>query len=171
MVKDKSEKRLTKPKSIDGNELLNELLIKQIKGVPQDKKLQYTDLKRVCKYIYSSIFDENNCCLWTGYVTNANNTTKGTYINFYFRKKKAALHRLLYSNFVGELTDNEYLKFNCDNKGMCCTVKHLRKFKYQKKVENTLNESKPKQVKTRDRKIVKIISDSDNYDDLTLSFD
>lgn len=116
----------------DNNELLRELLLKQIKTVPQDKKLQYTDLKRICKYIGGSIFDEHKCCLWNGYITNVNNSNKGTYINFYFRNKKVALHRLLYINFVDELQDDEYLKFSCENKGRCCTVSHLKKFQYQK---------------------------------------
>ena len=54
----------------------------------------------------------------------------GTYVNFYFRKKKVALHRLLYINFIGHLDDDEYLKFNCENKGKCCNVHHMNKFKY-----------------------------------------
>lgn len=127
---------------IDRNELFKEFMIKQLKTIPPDKKLQYSDIKRICKYISSSIFDYSSCCLWNGYITNINNSNKGTYINFYFKKKKVALHRLLYSNFVGELTVNEYLKFNCENKGKCCNIHHLKKFKYQKKVkkqENKLN--------------------------------
>ena len=169
MVKHKHN---TKPKNVDGNELLKELIMKQLKNVSQYKKLQYTDLKRVCKYINTSIFDENNCCMWTGYVTNANNSNKGTYINFYFRKKKAALHRLLYSNFVGELTDNEYLKFSCENKGTCCNIRHLRKFKYQKKSECDNAKTVLKETKTKNHKIVQIMDISSGLtDQLTLSFD
>src|SRR5438552_8441922 len=115
------------------SEFLSELLIKQLKSVPNDKKLKYNDLKRLCKYLDSNIFDENKCCLWTGYITNINNISKGIYINFYFRGAKYALHRLLYINFVGELLDDEYLKFSCENKGKCCNISHLRKFKYSKK--------------------------------------
>jgi hypothetical protein len=114
-------------------EFLKELLNKQLKNISSDKKLKYNDLKRLCKYIDSNIFDENKCCLWTGYITNINNVSKGIYINFYFNGKKAALHRLLYINFVGELMDDEYLKFNCINKGKCCNIFHLKKFKYIKK--------------------------------------
>ena len=89
------------------------------------------DQKRICKYICSSIFDENVCCIWDGYVTNINNKSKGTYVNFFFGGRKVALHRLLYTNFVEELHDNEYLKFSCENKGRCCNIHHLKKFKYQ----------------------------------------
>ena len=44
------------------SEFLSELLIKQLKSVPNDKKLKYNDLKRLCKYLDSNIFDENKCC-------------------------------------------------------------------------------------------------------------
>ena len=122
--------------------ILNELMTKQLKNIPNDKKMCFNDLKRLSKYIGSSIFDENKCSLWNGYVTNANNASKGVYINFYFRGKKAALHRLIYINFVGPLTDNEYLKFSCENKGKCCNVAHLARFEYLKPnpepVQNTV---------------------------------
>lgn len=131
---------------MDKNEILNELITKQLKNVSQSKKLQYTDFKRICKYIDRSIFDNNKCCLWTGYVTNINNLHKGTYINFFFQKKKIALHRLLYINFVDNLSTDEYLKFTCDNKGKCCNVNHLKKYKYNKKQEDddTINTSEKK---------------------------
>lgn len=147
-------------RNVDGNEMLKELIQNQLKGIEHDKKLQYTDLKRICKYINSSMFNDK-CCVWTGYVTNVNNLMKGTYINFYFRKKKAALHRLLYINFIGELDDSEYLKFSCDNKGMCCNINHLRKFRYQNKTSQQLAKQKIiKEKKQNDKKVVKIINDS-----------
>jgi len=121
------------------NDLLNELLKKQIKTVPTDKKFRYNDLKRLCKYIKTSIFDENICTLWDGYITNVNNASKGVYINFYFKGKKNALHRLLYINFVGNLLNNEYLKFSCQNKGKCCNIKHLKKFTYVKNKSQSKN--------------------------------
>ena len=113
-------------------ELLVTLLEKQRKDVPITKKLRYNDMKRLCKYIDSNIFDENVCTLWNGYITNVENVNKGVYINFYFKGKKIALHRLLYINFVSDLADDEYLKYSCENKGKCCNVTHLQKFKYTK---------------------------------------
>jgi hypothetical protein len=117
---------------IEKDDILNELVYKQLKSIPNKHKLQFSDIKRMCKYINNSIFDENECTLWNGYVTNNNNNTKGKYINFYFRKKKVALHRLLYNNYVQPLGDNEYLKFSCENKGKCCNIHHLNKFEYNK---------------------------------------
>ena len=50
------------------------------------------------------------------------------YINFYFNKKKIALHRLLYINYVEDVSPNEYIKFLCDNKGKCCNINHMKKY-------------------------------------------
>lgn len=155
--------------TMDQNDLLVELLSKQLPNVPKDRKLSYIDLRRVCKFIAASVFDDNKCCIWNSYITNENNTTKGSYINFYFRKRKAALHRLLYINFIGELNKNEYLKFNCDNKGKCCTVSHLKKFKYNK--SETSNTKDNKQNKNKKSKSLKIKSAEVSKDKLNISFD
>jgi hypothetical protein len=115
------------------NNIFKNMLKKQRTSIPYDKKLQLNDIKRICKYINLDIFDSTECCIWTGYITNQNNSLKGTYINFYFNKKKVALHRLLYHNFMDDITDEEYLKFSCKNKGVCCNINHFSKFKYNKK--------------------------------------
>ncbi len=129
-------------------DILNELIRKQLKNVEHDKKLNYNELKRLSKYISTTIFDETRCCMWNGYITNLNNPSKGVYINFYFRGKKPVLHRLLYTNFVGPLNDDEYLKFVCPNKGKCCNVKHLQKFNYtiDTQQKNTTNNNLPYKV-------------------------
>lgn len=114
---------------VESRKILKELVSMQLKNIPIDKKLRYKDLHRITKYIDSSIFSDE-CCCWNGYVTNLKNVSKGTYINFYFRNKKVALHRLLYNNFVGVMDDDEYLKFSCDNRGKCCNVNHMIKYKY-----------------------------------------
>jgi hypothetical protein len=114
------------------DELARKIIDKQLGDVPTNKRLLYKDIQRICKNIKTSIFDKEICCKWQGHVTNMNNLNKGRYVNFYFRKKKVALHRLLYINFVGPLSDEEYLKYKCENKGICCNILHLKKFKYQK---------------------------------------
>lgn len=146
------------------NELIfNELVDSQLHNVPEEWKLSVNDIKRICKYINSSIFDETKCCKWNGYITNINNSHKGTYVNFYFRNKKVALHRLLYSNFVEPLDSSEYLKFNCDNKGICCNVNHYEKYKYSKR--STTKKSKKKHKSNT----AKCIVHADN--DLVVEFD
>jgi hypothetical protein len=124
--------------NLEKKKYLRELISNQLKNIQPTRRLLYKDLCRISKYIDSSIFDENECCLWNGYITNSQNMRKGTYINFFFRNKKVALHRLLYENFVGALSDDYYLKFSCDdeNKGKCCNINHMIKYKY-----NSNNES------------------------------
>lgn len=125
----------------DKNIFFSELLKKQITGIPLDKKLSYNDIKRISKFIKSSVFDKKKCSIWNGYITNENNNSKGTYINFYFNKKKIALHRLLYINYIGVLSDNEYLKFSCENKGKCCNINHLKKYSYNNINKTSINEN------------------------------
>jgi hypothetical protein len=105
--------------------ILLELIQNQLKTVQNDKKLLYNDLKRISKYIKTSIFGDE-CSIWHGYITAIKHDDKNSYINFFFRKKKYALHRLLYINYIGELHDSEYLKFNCVNKGKCCNINHFQ---------------------------------------------
>ena len=95
-----------------------------------------------------------------------NNSNKGTYVNFYFRNKKVALHRLLYSNFVAPLDSSEYLKFNCDNKGICCNINHYEKYKYSKSIYR--KEIKKKEIK---KDIPDIIITTNKDDKLTIDFD
>lgn len=81
-------------------------------------------MKRISTYLIKSIFS-NDCSIWTGYITQFKN--ESYYINFYFNGKKVALHRLLYNNFLGDLDDSEYLKYNCENKGKCCNLNHFKR--------------------------------------------
>jgi len=113
----------------DRDMMVQKILSKQLKHTPPNIKLMFKDVKRICKNINGDIFSEQDCCLWNGKITNNNNKDKGKYVNFYFNGKKRALHRLLYSNFVGCLVDDEYLKFTCKNKGTCCTLAHFEKLK------------------------------------------
>lgn len=124
--------------NIDSNIFLKDLIDNQLHDVNLYKKLYYNDLKRISKFINSSIFNKNKCSLWTGYITNKNNMKRGTYINFYFNKKKIALHRLLYLNYIGNITKNEYIKFNCVNKGRCCNINHMIKYMYEINETNTM---------------------------------
>lgn len=150
------------------DEIFKELIKYQLPDVPIQWKLNINDMKRICKYIDTSIFDDT-CCIWNGYITNINNTNKGTYVNFYFRNKKVALHRLLYSNFVAPLKSSEYLKFNCDNKGICCNVNHYEKYKYSKNSKISKKESKHKDSKKDAQDIV--IIGSEDPSKLIVDFD
>ena len=124
-------------KILDNNNIFfKELLTKQLKNVNSAFKLKYNDIKRISKYLTSSIFDPDNCSLWDGYITNEKNKSKGTYINFYFNKKKIALHRLLYINYINNINEDDYIKFSCINKGKCCNIHHMQKYTYIKNNKN-----------------------------------
>lgn len=133
-IKVKNKDILDKPST----DIIKELLKNQLKNVNISKRLNYNDIKRISKFLTSSIFDPTKCSLWTGYITNEQNQSKGTYINFYFNKKKIALHRLLYLNFIGDIINTEYLKFSCLNKGKCCNIHHLKKYSYNSLLPNNL---------------------------------
>lgn len=150
---------------VGSKEIMNELVLKQRQNIPNNRTLTFSDFKRIAKNIDNSIFNKDECNIWKGYVTKKPNN-RGTYVNFYFKKKKLALHRLLYINFVEELDNDEYLKFTCKNKGICCNVNHMKKLRYDKdKKIITIKKNKQKQ-KEKD-----IVNELDEEDKLVLSFD
>ena len=142
----------------DKKKILEELITNQLSDVKIDRKLYYKDFRRIIKYIDSSIFGDK-CCMWNGYVTNETNSKRGTYVNFFFRNKKVALHRLLYENFVGDLSDEYYLKFICEDEncnGKCCNINHMKKYKYNNNNnddEQILHKSEKKPKKKNMRKV------------------
>lgn len=152
---------------------LKELISKQRNKIPSDKKLQYNDLRRISKYISNSIFDEQKCCIWNGYITNTKNKNKGTYVNFYFRNKKMALHRLLYVNFVDSLSEDEYLKFSCENRGSCCNIYHMKKFKYNNAIDENNNTKKNLLIKHPIITVKQICTnfDKNKHNELFIDFD
>jgi hypothetical protein len=126
------------------NQMLTELIKNQINISDLDKKFTLADLKRIVNNLPDSIFGDE-CCIWSGYIINSKTDNKNCYISFFIKNKKKALHRLLYYNFIGELNDNEYLKFTCQNKGKCCTLKHFYKVPNDnKKIINNIEEIKEK---------------------------
>ena len=102
-----------------------------------------SELRRISKNLDNSIFDHNNCSIWNGYITNNNSNLKPSYINFYFRNKKIALHRLLYENYVETLDKNQYLKYIYKNKGICCNINHIEVVNSNKNTNITIDETKP----------------------------
>ena len=148
------------------NKILIELIKKQISDVNHDKKLNLSDINRICKNLSDSIFG-TECSLWRGYVTKLKNN-KDKYINFYFKGKKCALHRLLYLNYIGKLEKNEYLKYSCENKGLCCNINHYEKVakpnskKYLDSTKNSLVKNKSNKI---DNKVEVIDIKNENADE------
>jgi len=110
---------------VNKNDILNELIEHQRKDVSYNKKLSYRDLTRIIKYVNKSIFDDK-CCVWEGYISSPRNDNS-FYINFFFKKKKINLQKLLYLNYVGDLASSECVKYTCVTQGKCCNVNHFIK--------------------------------------------
>jgi len=149
----------------DGNYdiLLRELMDKQLEDTPSQWKLGMNDMKRICGYIKTSIFNGNKCAIWNGYITNKDQVNnKGTYVNFFFNGKKVALHRLLHINFVYPLDDTWYLKFKCKNKGKCCNINHCEKYKYLKVGKKKKTSSNKKSIVISSSSSMKMNLDSDS---------
>ena len=121
----------------NNDKIFIELIKNQKKNIQADKKLLYNDIKRISKYLNKSIFNDE-CSIWTGYITVIKNDKKNSYINFFYNGKKYALQRLLYINYMGNLNDSEYIKFTCENKGRCCNVNHFYKIKDNDNDEPTI---------------------------------
>jgi hypothetical protein len=142
------------------NKIFIELVNRQID--PKQKKLDVKSLARISRNVDKSIFG-SECVIWKGYITYI----KGTdvfYINFFFNKKKHALHRLLYLNFIGDIKDNEYIKYSCDNKGKCCNINHFFKIN-QKKEQNVKDyefNQKKKEINDNSKNIKKNIIENKN---------
>lgn len=142
---------------MDGNNsLFQELITKQRQDCLISKKLSLSDIQRVSKNLTTSIFDCSSCSLWNGYITNKTKESKTSYINFYFRHRKVALHRLLYENYISNIPDNQYIKYTCDNKGVCCNINHMY----------TLEDSK-----TKEPIVPSIKTNIKTSKDLTVNFD
>ena len=119
--------------------MVDKLINLQRPNCQVDKLLSEKDLKRIFNRTGGIVNTTNECILWQGYITH----NKIDYINFYFKGKKCALHRILYINFKGKLNDNDYLEFICEdksNKGRCCNINHIVKKRYIKKL-NLINNS------------------------------
>lgn len=132
------------------DEIYLELIQNQRKDCKESKKLNLSELKRISKNLENSIFDEEKCTIWNGYVTNITSDSKPNYINFYFRNRKIALHRLLYENYVDNIDDNQYLKYTCQNKGNCCNINHLQIVNSKKPLKKTTSLENIKKENTDD---------------------
>ena len=146
-----SENNKLRRKTIQEHEF--EMVRNQLNNIHPSQTLRPTDIKRIAKYTTGSIFHKTDCAIWTGYITNMENKKKGTYVNFYFKnKKKVALHRLLYTNYVGKINADEYIKYSCPNKGICCNVNHMIKFQYTYVQKSDVPNNKDKKKNKKETK-------------------
>lgn len=159
------------------NNILIELLNKQLKNIDITKKLSYNDLKRISNNVSTSLFDLE-CCSWKGYITTINkqddeDANEHAYINFFYNKKKFSLHRLLYINYIGELDKSEYIKFSCENKGKCCNINHFYKANNNKVNDNenkVNNNNKVNDNKNDDNNLINNLINNKNNKNIIVGF-
>lgn len=165
-------------KNINKNKILLEMCSKQNKAIEKKYLLEYNDMIRILKNIDGNLFSNTQCIIWKGYLTKCNNN-KSCYVNFYLKKRKIALHRILYLNFIGFIDDKQYLKFKCNNPGKCCNINHILKVCNNEDniiIPNTDNDSNNNiinQNQNKDKikylqnniKITKIEKNNDNQND------
>ena len=144
---------MTSKVNMNKNKLLTELCLKQRKKTDKKYFLELNDLIRLLKNIDNSIFNQNECVLWKGYLTKCNNN-KSCYVNFYLKKRKLALHRILYINFIDDLDIKYYLKYTCNNPGKCCNINHIIKV-YNENTE-TNNESNNESNNENNENIIEV---------------
>jgi hypothetical protein len=108
------------------NDRINEMMDRQIPNIPKPWKLHKKDIERIVDKTNGSIFDPVNCCLWQK-KGQCDKKQKPNYINFFLNNKKIALHRILHSNFISVLTNEEYIKYTCPNNGICININHIEK--------------------------------------------
>lgn len=123
---------------------------RQLQNLDPEKKLTFSDIKRIANYLDNDIFTESKCCIWKGYISSTSKKPgKGNYVNFYFRHKKVPLQRIIYENFIDSISDEEFLKFKCENKGKCCNMNHVEKVKYSNTVLKKKELQKQKNLKKK----------------------
>ena len=104
---------------------LQGLIHKQSSKVPKNYKLYYNDIIRLNKYLPYNIFDNNNCCIWNGYISEYKNKPQ---INFQLNNNRKPVQRLLYINYINpDIKTKDIIYASCINKYTCCSLRHLIK--------------------------------------------
>ena len=63
--------------------ILIELIDFQLKNIPLEYKLSRNDIMRIRKKISTSMFNNDKCCVWEGYITHKNNKKRKPHIKFF----------------------------------------------------------------------------------------
>lgn len=130
--------------------LLDELISKQLDDVPSEYKLSRKDLFRITKYIDKSIFSNDGCVLWQGYVKKLTTRKNPGEVCFFYKGKKKILHRLLFRNFF-KLEDYQYIKAECNHQGQCVNLNHYKIYNYNNNTK-IFQRKRDKQTQTEEIK-------------------
>lgn len=141
---------------MNNNIIFNDLLKYQLKDIPRNKKLGYDDLLRVAKFIPSTIFNNNDCVLWSGYASKRKTDNKYSEIKFRFNNEKQNVHRLLYLNYIDKhIDDNSVIRHICKNVN-CVNLNHIKLQQLNRivEVQKKLDDYRPSVVNINFNKIL-----------------
>lgn len=111
---------------------ISELVRNQLQDVDPARKLSLCDIERLAKFSDGkSYFDPLKCTPFQGYVNH--NRPRDVCIVFFHKRRKVALHRLLFENYVGPLNYFQYVRHTCGNRYSCVNVLHLKRIDYRNK--------------------------------------
>ena len=116
------------------NTIYKDMIEKQLPNI-QENKLTNSDILRISNKLNENIFTDN-CVIYNGTYYRRNNKY---YIPFYYKYKKISLTRILFINYVEEINSNFYIKYTCNNKGLCCCLSHMKLSKKNNLSNNYLN--------------------------------
>jgi len=135
----------------------DELINLQINDIGDKYKFTERDIRRLSKYLKTSINHKTECSLWGGYLSNMG---KRKYATFTMNKSKLSLSKLIYKNYIGKLIKNQMVSFTCDNRDKCCNINHMYS---EKKSRKSLNQKilNDKPITIRHNNLLLDMSDSD----------
>lgn len=100
----------------------------EIKDIGNYGLLDFNDIKRLDMYLKGNIFSRS-CCLYLGEIKNKYSTIS-------YKGKKVSVLRLIYHNYVDDITTSDTLEYTCQNAGTCCNINHYGiKNKNKKRVQ------------------------------------
>lgn len=114
---------------------------KGIKTVGNYGMMKHPHFAKVETSVQGDIFDtlSDECCLYTGYVR------PNTCAQISFNCSKVVLNRLLYLNYVEQITQADVITNTCSNKGKCSKLSHLKR-KERKNSTNSTKKLSPNEV-------------------------
>lgn len=149
-------------------EIINLLYKNQLENVNIEHRLFYKDIIRIASKINTDPFSPTECCIWNGAISYSYHNSK--YINFWLKKKKQPLHRILYNNYKGNLPSNKYIRYLCpdsNSKGICCNINHIDIINN----DNNNNNTHPINNENKKNYIIDIVDNNLNHDLFVIIFE
>ena len=93
---------------------------KDVTPIGRYGKLNFVECLRINKFLHNVDIFTDKCVVYE----NKNKNNK-TYISISYNGKKVSLLKLLYLNFVDDITNHSHIKYLCEHNGLCLSIKHI----------------------------------------------